>query len=187
MRIFRTAQDDSDDMLLDILREQLREWEPRLEFRWGRIDSSSSDNRARIVADRERQDAFIESMKNGCASLGVPCPSWEFWDNDLVVDWNDSFIMFLHRLFIKFTKDKNSWWFGGPIEEWRHYSEGDKVRLSEQAQYSAGSDDKWRETLKRLTGKIGVVSLVFPGLSSHINVNFDGEVIGIDKKLLVRA
>lgn len=38
---------------------------------------------------------------------------------------------------------------------------------------------KWRDTLRSLDGKVGKIKLLFPN-SKHVNVDFDGQVIGLD-------
>jgi len=38
---------------------------------------------------------------------------------------------------------------------------------------------RWRDLLRSLEGKTGVVTRVFPN-STHVNVNFDGVMIGIN-------
>jgi hypothetical protein len=43
---------------------------------------------------------------------------------------------------------------------------------------------KWRETLKELEGKIGKIKRIFPK-SKHVNVDFDGHLIGIDSDQLI--
>ena len=44
----------------------------------------------------------------------------------------------------------------------------------------------WRRTLDALEGKTGTISRVFEG-SNHVNVDFDGEVIGIGASELVQV
>ena len=45
----------------------------------------------------------------------------------------------------------------------------------------------WRDTLNKLEGKIGTVSRIFPD-SDHVNVDFNGETIGINStELLVKS
>lgn len=43
---------------------------------------------------------------------------------------------------------------------------------------------QWRDTLRKLEGKVGVVKRVFDN-SNHVNVDFDGTLIGIDSVDLV--
>jgi hypothetical protein len=43
---------------------------------------------------------------------------------------------------------------------------------------------RWRDILKELEGKIGVVERTFPN-SGHVNVRFGNTLIGINKKELV--
>jgi len=67
---------------------------------------------------------------------------------------------------------------------------GDKVKLkhdvlgrhSKSIPAHAGyttDDFKWRDTLDKLNGKVGVIKRLFDQ-SKHINVDFNGQVIGID-------
>lgn len=44
----------------------------------------------------------------------------------------------------------------------------------------------WRKTLNELEGKVGEITRVFPN-SKHVNVDFDGHLIGIDIDQLERA
>jgi len=44
---------------------------------------------------------------------------------------------------------------------------------------------KWRDTLRQLKGRIGVIECVFEGCK-HVNVRFDGVLIGINDTELVQ-
>lgn len=45
---------------------------------------------------------------------------------------------------------------------------------------------KWRDTLDKLAGKSGKIERIFPN-SKHVNVDFDGHLIGIDATELVKV
>lgn len=45
---------------------------------------------------------------------------------------------------------------------------------------------KWRDTLGKLEGKIGTIERIFPN-SKHVNVDFGGNLIGIDATELVKV
>lgn len=73
---------------------------------------------------------------------------------------------------------------------------GDKVKLADDVMQKhaksvpahAGYTSvqfKWRETLNNLSGKIGTIQRVFPN-SDHVNVDFDGELIGIESSQLIK-
>ena len=45
---------------------------------------------------------------------------------------------------------------------------------------------QWRDTLRKLKGRTGVVTMIFPS-SSHVNVKFGKTIIGIGKNELVEV
>jgi hypothetical protein len=80
----------------------------------------------------------------------------------------------------------------------KKFNVGDKVKLREDIlQRHARSvpahlgythqQFQWRDALRKVEGKIGIIERTFPG-SHHVNVEFsDGTLIGIDDKELVEV
>lgn len=192
MRVFKTAQEEDDDDLKEILMEHFRTWSPYgSQYRWGRIETSN-DGMGKLIADREHLDKLKEFIDFTYSVKGLNIYMKDDGDSLIIKasDWEGFQQIFLKSFLEAVIKNRGSYWWGGDENEWTFMEVGTKVRLKDGTSYSAGPNDEWRKTLKNLEGKEGTVERVFPN-SGHTNVKFDdvvgGSLIGIDKKYLVRA